>query len=409
MAVTADVAVIGLGAMGAAALYQLARRGVAVVGIDRFAPPHDQGSSHGETRITRQAVGEGAAYAPLVLRSHEIWRELEAATGASLLVQCGGLVIGPMHRASSHHGKPDFLRTTTEVARRFGIAHEVLDRDALAHRFPLFTGLAPDDAGYYEPGAGFVHPEACIAAQLAEARRLGAHTLLGTRVDSVAQHGAVVRIETNAGPVEASHAIVSAGAWTAPLLGSPFEGLLRVTRQVLHWFVPDDADRFDPARCPIFIRMFGAGDSDYFYGFPIQAGGAGVKVATEQFDTPTDAQAADRSVGPEEAIRMHATHLAGRLCGVAPRAVRSVACLYTSTPDSGFLIDWHPVMPHVLVVSACSGHGFKHSAAIGEAVAQQATRGSSTLDLSSFGLARFAASRLLPNGPWIADDRAIRG
>ena len=152
MAATTDIAVIGLGAMGAAALYQLARRGVRATGIDRFAPPHSLGSSHGETRITRQAVGEGAAYAPLVLRSHEIWRELEAATGASLLVACGGVMIGPMHRASSHHGKPDFLRTTTAVAHQFAIPHEVLTRDDLTSRFPQFTNLAPDDVGYYEPG-----------------------------------------------------------------------------------------------------------------------------------------------------------------------------------------------------------------------------------------------------------------
>jgi sarcosine oxidase len=399
MVVTADVAVVGLGAMGAAALYQLARRGVQAVGIDRFAPPHTQGSSHGETRITRQAVGEGAAYAPLVLRSHEIWRELEAATGARLLEACGGLLIGPTERTSSHHGKPDFLRVTTEVARRFGIAHEVLDRSEITHRFPQFTALAPDDMGYFEPGAGFLHPEACIATQLMEAQRCGARTLLNTQVGTIEQRGEIVRLETTQGPVEATSVIVTAGAWTAPLLGQPFTHLLRVTRQVLHWFEPDDPTPFEATRFPIYLRMYGAGDSDYFYGFPIPAGGTGVKIATEQYDIDTDAETADRAVQPDEAARMHATHVAGRLAGITPHALRSAACLYTNTPDSGFLLDTHPAMPRVLVVSACSGHGFKHSAAIGEAVAERATTGRSTLDLASFRLDRFAATKPLAEPP----------
>ncbi len=397
MAATTDIAVIGLGAMGAAALYQLARRGARATGIDRFAPPHSLGSSHGETRITRQAVGEGAAYAPLVLRSHEIWRELEAATGASLLVACGGVMIGPMHRASSHHGKPDFLRTTTAVARQFAIPHEVLTRDDLTSRFPQFTNLAPDDVGYYEPGAGFLHPEACIAAHLAEARRYGSRTLLDTRVTAISQRNDTVRIETTAGPVEAAGAIVTAGPWTAPLLGSPFDRLLRVTRQVLHWFAPDDPETFHPVRCPIFIRMHGPGDSDYFYGFPIPEGGAGVKVATEQYDAATDTETVDRSTRGEEAAGMHAVHIAGRLAGVTPRALRSEACLYTNTPDSGFVIDTHPVMSRVLVVSACSGHGFKHSAAIGEAAAEHATTGRAKLDLAGFRLDRFVTPMPIVN------------
>jgi sarcosine oxidase len=389
MVVTADVAVVGLGAMGAAALYQLARRGVRAVGIDRFAPPHSLGSSHGETRITRQAVGEGAAYAPFVLRSHTIWRELEAATGSRLLVACGFVLVGSTQRAASHHGKPDFLRATTAVARQFAIAHEVLDRNDLARRFPQFTNLAPDDMGYCEPGAGFLHPEACIAAQLAEAQRLGARTMLDTRVGAITQRNEIVRIETTAGPVEAASVILTAGAWTAKLLGAPFDRLLRVTRQTLHWFTPDDPAAFRPARCPVFFRMHGSGDSDYFYGFPIPEGGAGVKIATEQYDVETDAETVDRSVPPGEAATMHATHIAGRLAGIPAHPLRSEACLYTNTPDSGFVIDAHPVMPRVLVVSACSGHGFKHSAAIGEAAAEHVITGHSTRDLSAFRLNRF--------------------
>jgi sarcosine oxidase len=281
------------------------------------------------------------------------------------------------------------LRTTTAVAREFAIPHEVLTRDELVRRFPQFTNLAPDDVGYYEPGAGFLHPEACIAQQLAEAGQLGARMLLDTRVVGIRQRNDTVLVETTAGPVEAERVIVTAGAWTAALLGPSFDRLLRVTRQVLHWFAPENPGAFQTARCPVFIRMYGADDSDYFYGFPIPEGGAGVKIASEQYDTVTNAEEANRTVDPAEPARMHATHIAGRLAGITPRTLRSEACLYTNTPDSGFVIDAHPAMPRVLVVSACSGHGFKHSAAIGEAAAEYATTGRTTLDLAAFRLDRF--------------------
>ncbi|RZK75725.1 MAG: FAD-dependent oxidoreductase, partial [Methylobacterium sp.] len=150
-----DVAVLGLGAMGSASLYQLARRGAAVIGFDRYAPPHAFGSSHGETRITRQAVGEGRAYVPFVTASHRIWRELEAETGETLMNACGALVMAPGSGVSSHHGKPDFVGRSISAARDAGIAHEVLDGAAVARRFPQFLNLAGDEKAYYEPGGGY--------------------------------------------------------------------------------------------------------------------------------------------------------------------------------------------------------------------------------------------------------------
>ena len=381
--------VIGLGAMGAATLCQLARRGVGTLGIDRFSPPHAFGSSHGDTRITRCAIGEGEDYVPLARRSHEIWRELEVASGRHLLAECGGLVIGPLESPVPHHAKPDFLRRTIDLAQRFDIPHELLDRQVLARRFPQFTGLEPDDMAYYEPGAGFLYVERCIAAQLAEARRRGARLLTNTRVHAVQQRGDAVRLDTAAGPVDAGRVVVAAGAWTAPLLGPPFDRLLRVTRQVMHWFGAEDRALYDPSRCPIFIRMHGDGGGDFFYGFPVAAGTAGVKVGSEQYEVETAAERVDRAVQPAEAERMYDRHIAGRLAGVSAQTPRSVACLYTSTAGSRFLIDTHPRMSRVLVVSACSGHGFKHSAAIGEAVAQQVTAGRSALDLGAFRLQPF--------------------
>ena len=168
-----DTVVVGLGAMGAATLLQLARRGQRVLGVDRFDPPHDQGSTHGETRITRCGIGEGEVYVPLALRSHEIWRELEAETGMELLTQCGALILSGSETSAPVHGKADFLGCTIAAARRFGLAHEVLDAAGVMRRFPQFL-LRGDETGYFEAGGGFVRPEACVSAQLNVARRLGA-------------------------------------------------------------------------------------------------------------------------------------------------------------------------------------------------------------------------------------------
>jgi len=203
----ADFVVVGLGAMGSAVLYQLAKRGADVIGVDRFAPPHQMGSSHGETRITRQAVGEGGAYAPLVLSSHRIWRELEGDTGERLLSDCGVLVMGPGTGSTSHHGKPDFVARSIEVARGFGIVHEVLDGAEVGRRFPQFLGLAGNEKAYYEPDGGYVFPERCIKAQLMRAAQLGAQVRTGLEVRSISQHGSV-RIETSDGTIEAGQVVM---------------------------------------------------------------------------------------------------------------------------------------------------------------------------------------------------------
>jgi len=382
-----DVAVIGLGAMGAATLYQLARRGVRVVGIDRYAPPHDQGSSHGDTRITRQAVGEGPAYVPLAVRSQRLWREIEALTGEDLFEQCGVLVMSST-KTSSHHGRPDFTEATIALARTHGIAHEVLDGRAIRARFPQFGGLPDDTLGYLEPGGGFVRPERCIAAQLQLAARHGATLRTGEPVTALRSEGGTVEIATDAGTIRARHAIVCAGMWTAPLLGAPFDRLLRVNRQVLHWFEVAEPSVF-AAASPTFILFHGPGDIDSCYGFPPLPGEGSMKVATEQYALATPPDALDRRTLADESATMFRDHLAGRFEGVLPRALRTAVCTYTVTPDSGFIIDRHPRLDGVTVVSACSGHGFKHSAAIGEALAKRHLGEADAINLAPFSLARF--------------------
>ncbi len=385
----AEVIVVGLGAMGSAILYQLARGGVRALGIDRFAPPHDQGSSHGDSRITRQAVGEGAAFAPLVLRSHAIWRDLERETGETLLLPVGGLVMAPRGGAAAHHGSTDFVQGSAAVARRFDIPHEVLDADEVTRRFPQFR-LRGDEVAYYEPGAGLLRPERCVAAQLLMAQRHGARIRTGEVVRAVEPDGAGVVVTTDQGRHHAARAVLAAGAWTPPLLGGPLGDRLRVTRQTLHWFEADPA-AWAAERTPIFIWMHGEREEDYMYGFPVLPGTEGVKVASEQYAADTTADTVDRTVPPTESAAFHAAHVAGRLSGVGPTRLRAAACLYTVSPDRSFVVDRHPEHERITVVSACSGHAFKHSAGLGEAVAREIAGGAATVDLSPFRAARLLA------------------
>jgi len=371
--VIADVLVVGLGAMGSAAAWQLAKRGQGVIGIDAYAPPHTHGSHCGETRITRKAIGEGEAYVPLVLRAYEIWREIEEATGESLLEITGGLWISSARRQSEVH-VADFFDTTVAAASRFGIAHELLDAEAIRRRFPVFK-VRDDEHGYFEPEAGFLRPEACVRAQLELAARAGATLRLGERVEQIVQRGKSVRVVTDRGEYEVGQVVLSAGSGAVDLLPPEVSRLLTVSHQVLYWFEAKGHEEL-----PVWIWEL-QDLKNGIYGFPSSGGAA--KIATESFD---------REIAPEE---MYASLIAPHVRGVGARCVKTVPCLYTTTPDFQFLIDRHPAMDRVIVASPCSGHGFKHSAALGEALAQWVVDGSPTLDLSSFGLSRFES----PRGP----------
>jgi sarcosine oxidase len=210
----------------------------------------------------------------------------------------------------------------------------------------------------------------------------------GLRATSITQTGGAVRIATAEGPVLAERAIVATGGWTAPLLGAPFDRLLRVEPQTLHWLA--STPEFPAAApMPAFIWLHGSGAESNFYGFPPLPGAGGLKLATERYGAAVDMNALVREVAPGAAAALHRDHVEGRLKGIAPRALRSSVCAYTVTPDFGFIIDAHPDMDRVMVVSACSGHGFKHSAGIGEALAGALAEGQSPVDLAPFSLARF--------------------
>jgi len=383
--------VLGLGAMGSATLHHLAKRGRSVLGIDSHSPPHARGSSHGDTRITRLAIGEGAHYTPLALRSYALWRELEREMGVQLLTANGGLFISSAARSAVLHVR-DFFANTLAAARDHGIAHEVLDAATIRRRFPVFR-VANDEYGYFEPAAGFLRPEACINAHLESAEQHGAEIRRNERVTNFDASARGATVITDSGRYAADRLIIAAGAWLPTLVDARLARHFKVYRQQIYWFdIEGDPVPFLPAALPIFIWEL-QGRPHGFYGFPALDGPrGGVKVGTEQFEIETTADAPYRPVSAADIAAVHADLVAPFLRGLAPRCVKIVSCLYTVTADFGFVIDRHPDSDRVLIVAPCSGHGFKHSPAVGEAAAAWADDGAMPPGFQAFGLSRFAPS-----------------
>ncbi len=379
-----DVIVVGLGAMGSATTLQLAQRGLRVVGVDRFHPPHARGSTHGQTRVTRLAIGEGPEYVPFVRRSHELWRDIERRTGTEILYQVGGLVLG--------RTGDGFLELTRATAVQYGIDHRNLSHHELTAEYPMFEPPAGTEA-YFEPEAGYVRPEEAVAAQLSLARAAGAELRLGETVTAWSATADGVSVTTDDGTIEARELVLSVGAWIRQLVPE-VEDLFTVYQQQLHWFAIRTG--YEAFRAmPIFIWDMGGGDQEFahmgsgFYGFPaIDGPQGGLKLASERYEAGVDPDHRPDPRAHSDAAEFHTRYLAAHFPWVEPTPVRSAACLYTAARGSRFLIDRHPAHPNVMLVSPCSGHGFKHSAAIGEAVAQRIADGAGELDIAPFALAR---------------------
>ncbi len=386
---TFDTIVIGLGAMGSAATYQLAKRGNKVLGIDQFSPPHTQGSSHGDTRITRQAIGEGAEYVPLVLRSYEIWDEIGKATGKKILNITGGLIMSSVEK-SIHHGN-NFFNQTVASAEKYNIEHTLLNANQIRKRFPQFK-LQGNERGYFEEKAGYLRPELCIETQLELAKKYGAELVLNEKVISFTPTDSKegIFIKTDKDEYEAGKVIIAAGSWISQLLGRKLGQYFSVYRQVLYWFdVEDTISQFETPNFPVWIWEFGNSEEDAMYGFPAIDGlRGGVKLASEQYSAVTYPDTVSREVTEQDIRNMYQKYVQYHFNGLSNRCVKSVACLYTVTPDHKFVIDIHPDFPQVIIASPCSGHGFKHSAGIGEVLAQLATDGKSEIDISKFSFAR---------------------
>jgi sarcosine oxidase len=369
-----DVAVVGLGAMGSHTALELATRGRRVLGIDRHRPPHTLGSTHGRTRIIREAYFEEPLYVPIVQRAYDLWRRLEERSGARLLTVTGGLMLGA--------SDSEVVAGARASAVEHGLPFEELSARQVRERFPAYA--VPDEhEAILEPRAGFLEPEAAVEATLALAAAAGAEL----RFDEPVRELEGNALRTARGTYVADRVVVAAGPWL-PELVPGLAALFTAARQPLLWLDPQEPALFTPERFPVFVWEWKPGWA--FYGFPDV--GDGFKVAVHHHGEATTPDAVDRRLRPddEEAIR----ELVRRFFPAGDGELREFAvCLYTNTPDEHFVIDRLPDDERVLVASPCSGHGFKFAPAVGEILADLATGESPRFDLAPFALRRFATRR----------------
>jgi sarcosine oxidase len=351
-----EVIIVGLGAMGSSAAYHVAQHGLRVLGLDQFHPPHNFGSSHGLTRIIREAYFEDPLYVPLVQRSYELWAELEKRSGQQLLLKTGGLMIGPPNGA--------LVSGASRSAEQHHLEHEILNSTNLGQKFPMFN-VDDDPMAVWEPRAGILFPERAIQTHLDLAAKLGAHLRYNEPVHKWEAFGKGVRVFTDGDSYTANHLVLSSGAWMSGLLPE-LKLPLTVERQVLYWFKPaSHLDLFQPEQFPIFIRQYAS--DRFFYGFPDL--GDGVKVAFHHQGGKVDPNALSQEVDQGEIDEMRDV-LSQYLPDANGKLLSTAVCMYTNTPDEHFILDYHPRFPQVVVASPCSGYGFKFSPVIGEMLSE---------------------------------------
>ncbi len=373
-----DVIVLGVGGMGSAALYELAKRGKRVLGLERFDVPHELGSSHGATRIIRLAYYEDGAYVPLLRRAYELWRELEGVTGERVLHVTGSIDAGP---------EDDWVfKGSHSSCVEHGIPHEVLDAADLHKRFPGYE-LPDGHFALLQEEGGFLTPERCIVNFVGAAQALGAEVRARERVLEWRETSGGVTVRTERGTFEAAELVVTAGAWAAqqvPGLG----GSAQAERQVLGWFQPHKPQLFTPDRFPVFNL---AVDEGRYYGFPVY-GIPGFKIGLyHHLHETVDPDRLERDVYPrDEAV------LRDCVARYFPEAngptMTLKTCLFTNSPDEHFVIGRHPDFNHVSFAAGFSGHGFKFCSVVGEVLADLAVQGVTPHPVTLFDPQRYLAA-----------------
>lgn len=369
-----QVVVAGLGAVGSAALYHLARAGVRALGIDPRPTPHPFGSTHGATRIHRRAYMEGAEYLPVLERAEALWLGLERDSGRSILRRTGALMLGP--------GDGPLLAGSAASAQAGGVPHERLTAAGMARRYP-WLAVPPGAEGLLEPGAGALSPEAAVEAHLDGARKEGAVVRFGEGVVAWEGAGDHLRLRTGRGTVQADALVLAVGAWTPGLLARQgVEGreipALEVERQVTGRFGARGGAF--PASLPILL--FDRGEEPLLYAVPEPDGllKAGLHHGGERGRDPSVLR---REALSEDEVRI-AIPLSRLIPSVEPRWRDGSVCLYTNAPGGRWWIAPLPQEPRVILASACSGHGFKASSAVGEAAACLARGVDPPFDLTPF-------------------------
>ncbi len=374
-----DVAVVGLGAMGAATLHALARRGVRAIGLEQRTPAHPLSSSYGETRVIRLAYFEDPAYVPLLRLAYARWRDLEALSGQSILTVTGIV-------EASHRGGFVAERSLASSVEH-GLPHTVLSAAEVNRRFPAFC-LPADWTCVHQPDGGVLYSEKIIKLYVAMAAACGAEVREHAGVAAVEPRGDGVHVRLDSGErVEAGAAVLAAGPWMRALVPD-LAPSLRLTRQPLMWFAPVAPALVGANAMPVFLLE---AEEDLIYGFP-DIGGAGVKAASHaEGETIASAEAPRTGASVAEAERLRGL-LARYVPAAAGPLLRTHTCVYTRAPQDHFIVGVHPSTPNLVLASACSGHGFKFASVLGEALADLAVRGETDTPIGLFSPARVLQS-----------------
>ncbi|MET3698816.1 N-methyl-L-tryptophan oxidase [Bacillus oleivorans] len=371
-----DVIVVGAGSMGMAAGYFLAKSGKRTLLIDSFNPPHNRGSHHGETRIIRYAYAEGEEYVPLVLRAQELWHDLEKATGRQLFLQTGVLSVG--------EEKTDFIQNIISSSKTYSLPLDVIDANEVNKRWAGIS-LPEDYIGCFEPTSGVLKSEECIEAYRELAVQQGATILTNSRVKEISVHGNSVTVRTDNQTFTSNSLVVSAGAWARSLLSMLGLKLpLSPVRKTFAWFDAEE-DLYHHEDFPAFVFETAQG---LYYGFP-SIGGSGLKVGRHDGGNRINPDESIPGFGElEEDAGDLSQFLQHFMPGNKPLKYGKT-CIYTLTPDENFVIDLHPEYSNVAIAAGFSGHGFKFSSAVGQALSQLIISGKSEIDLSPFSIGRF--------------------
>jgi sarcosine oxidase len=369
-----DVIVVGVGGMGSATSYYLARRGKRVLGLERFGIPHAMGSSHGHTRIIRLAYYEHPSYVLLLKRAYELWREIQQTVGERLLHITESIDAGPEDSW--------VFKGSWESCKLHDLPHEVLTGAELHRRYPGYH-LPADHLALVQPEGGFLTPEKCIVSYVMAAQARGAEIHARERVLEWEPLEGGVRVRTDRGLYEADKLVVTAGAWDGELL-DVLDGLAVPERQVLAWLQPTRPERFRADVFPVFNLLV---DEGRFYGFPV-FGVPGFKFGKyHHLEEMVDPETVDREAHDydEQLLRDFAERYFPDGCGPT---MDLQSCMFTNTPDNHFVLDLHPDYPQVSFASPCSGHGYKFASVIGEIMADLAETGITRHDISLFRLDR---------------------
>jgi sarcosine oxidase len=362
--------------MGSATTYALAQRGIRVIGIDRFEPPHARGSSHGESRVIRLSYFEDPAYVPLLQLAFEQWRRLESQAGERVLTTTGVMEAG-------YKGAP-LVEGSVRSAVQHNLRYEVLRPSEVNRRFPAFS-LPADWECVFQPDGGVLRPEKAIQLFLSAAQGSGAQFRLNTIVRDVAPVADHVEVQLESGEtIAAGSVVLCAGPWIPELVPELHRHLI-LTRQPLVWFRPNDPRLVRADRMPIFFLQT---RDDLIYGFP-DLFGSGVKVASHLSGGDLPGPSAPASEATDDEKR----HLGAVLKRYVPAAsgepYRATTCTYTRAPDGHFVLGLHPRHPQIVVASPCSGHGFKFASVFGEVLADLATKQTTDKPIELFRPDRF--------------------